>query len=77
MLGAERTRRRLAELEAGIPTNRPALNLECLTDDELIALAMLPLDSEGEAIVSPEAAAEVDRILAKAKAHSGPRSQTS
>ena len=63
--------RRIAALEAKAPILRDTHKLECLTDAELIVLAKLPTDANGEAIVPPELADEVARIMAKAETHSG------
>ena len=63
--------RRITALEAKAAILRETHNLDCLTDAELIVLAKLPTDANGESIVPPELADEVARIMAKAEAHSG------
>ena len=63
-----RQRTRVATLEAKAPLPPLPYDLNCLTDDELIVLATLRHDADGKAIVPPELAEEVARIMAKAEA---------
>lgn len=68
MAMTERQRSRLAKLESNAPMAPLPYDLHCLTDAELIVLASVPTNADGESIVPPQLADEVARIMAKAEA---------